>query len=216
MLFLDCITPTLGLINKSFQWYQKTAKFGFCFCKSLKKKINVKENENRSRYVLWPGERKNINCQKKSVYFNEFSEMLVILDLRKSPARQERRKLLDIVISIRVDRAHWKANLVIYIPDDVNMTVCTKASVSTLSENASDSWSIWIGPFGNYGTVNVFPFDLNEHCRAGTLCSRGIVKQNNTKRMQKGPVLVNNISCRWPVTPLCCMAEWRQAVSTAA
>ena len=51
---------------------------------------------------------------------------------------QERRKLLDIVISIRLDEAHWKANLVICIADDVNRTVCTEASVSTLSENAID------------------------------------------------------------------------------
>ena len=83
-------------------------------------------------------ERILIVRSSSSIYFNELSEMLVILDLRKSPAHQERRKLLDIVISIRVDRAHWKANLVIYIPEDVNMTVCTKASVSTLSENAID------------------------------------------------------------------------------
>ena len=64
--------------------------------------------------------------------------MRVMLELRKSPARQERRKLLDIVIGIRVDEAHWKASLVIYIAHDMNMTVCTEASFWTLSENAID------------------------------------------------------------------------------
>ena len=83
-----------------------------------------------------------VRRSSSSIYFNEFSEMLVILELRKSPACQERRKLLDIMISIRVDGARWKANLVIYIAGDVNMTVCTEASISTLGENAIDGWSI--------------------------------------------------------------------------
>ena len=46
-----------------------------------------------------------VRRSSSSIYFNEFSEMLVILELRKSPACQERRKLLDIMISIRVDGA---------------------------------------------------------------------------------------------------------------
>ena len=79
-----------------------------------------------------------VRRSSSSIYFNEFSESLVILDLRKSPARQERRELVDIVISMRVDGARWKANWVIYIAGDVNIPVCTEASVSTLSENAID------------------------------------------------------------------------------
>ena len=76
-----------------------------------------------------------VRRSSSSIYFNELSELLVILDLRKSPARQERR---EIVISMRVDGARWKANWVIYIAGDVNIPVCTEASVSTLSENAID------------------------------------------------------------------------------
>ena len=44
-------------------------------------------------------ERILIVRSSSSIYFNELSEMLVILDLRKSPAHQERRKLVtdDVV-----------------------------------------------------------------------------------------------------------------------
>ena len=99
--------------------------------RKMKIEADTSCNPVRGRIII-------VRISSSSVYFNEFSGMLVILDLRKSPSRQERRKLLDIVISIRVDEAHSKANLVIYIADDVNMTVCTEASVSTLSENAID------------------------------------------------------------------------------